>query len=234
MTAPPRLAADSRVLVVGASGSGKSSICRWIFAVAMGRPHHTWRVIVDPQDCYRLNETEGVSEAYNDPTLLDWSQPTLRFCADDDGDAYEELFSEINRRQHVGVWIDEAELVWSGRRRSELRTLYTAGRKEGRMVIACNQHAANIEPAMRSQTEAFIVCQLDRLNDIETIAQESGMRPADLERCMHQLPPRDDGDDVARSVCFLWVDKVRRTKTWWQPLPSSYLAEADRIVQALR
>jgi ABC-type dipeptide/oligopeptide/nickel transport system ATPase component len=234
MTGMPRIARDGRVLIVGTTGSGKSRIGLAIFALSMGPPLHSRRVLVDPQDVYRLVLERGACEAH-DPSAIDWSAHTIRLAFGDDADAYEEAFATINRTTDTAVMIDEAEAVWDGRRRSALRTMYTGGRKLGNMIVACNQHCTQIETAMSSQTEMIISCSLDRMADIAWVAAEAGMQPAELAAQMDELPPRELPDgDVRRSVHSLWIDKLRKTRTWRDALPASWLTETDRVVTTLR
>ena len=111
------------------------------------------------------------------------------------------------------------------------RTYQVAGRKFGRAHIVCSQFPVNIDRTYVDQAEHLFVFQLRRPSDTDHIGKAVGLRGDDLRARLAALPPAGDGRP---SHHFLWWSTAREGLATREPLTPEQLAQADRLVRALR
>ena len=231
MSAPPAIRPDSRLAIIGGTGTGKSTLARWLFATQFGRrTGHRWRVLVDAQDVYELVPERGVWQGHGEP---DWRAEVIRWVPREQTlEEYERLYGWLNRRPGVLTWNDEATLSSpQGSRALEQRTYQVAGRKYHRAHIVCSQFPVNLERTYVDQAEHLFVFQVRRPSDTEYLAKAIGLRGDDLRDRLRALPPAGDGRP---SHHFLWRADTRDDLMTREPLTPGQLAHADQLVRALR
>lgn len=232
MAPAPAIRPDARLCMVGGTGTGKSTLARWLFATQFGRRSgHRWRVLVDAQDVYELVPERGVWQGHGEP---DWRAEVIRWVPRNpaEPEEYEELYGWLNQRPGVLTWNDEATLSSpQGARVPNQRTYQVAGRKFGRAHIVCSQFPVNIDRTYVDQAEHLFVFQLRRPSDTDHIGKAVGLRGDDLRARLAALPPAGDGRP---SHHFLWWSTAREGLATREPLTSEQLAQAERLVRALR
>lgn len=229
----PAIRPDARLVAVGATGTGKSTVLRWLFATQFGRRSgHHWRVLIDPQDAYELVPERGTCEART-VDGIDWRAPLIRFIPGEDPKDWERIYRELNRRANVCVWLDEAAAAPhpGTREAAPLRTLQTQGRKYNRAHLVATQFPVSIERTLIDQAEHMFLFQMRRPEDIDRVRKMAGYRSArDLEDVLRAFPPSADGRP---SHQFVWADMTRGRNETRAPLPPRALAQADRVVRAV-
>lgn len=223
---------DARVLAVGASGTGKSSLLRWIFATQMGpRAGHTHRVLIDPQDVYELVPEHGTCEARG-PDDIDWRAELIRVYPErGTPEEWDAIYAELNRRPNVCTWLDEAVLVAPGNRPgSEIRRYQTGGRKFRRAHLVAAQFPVAIDRTLVDQAEHRFVFVLDRPEDVARMAGMMRMRAPDLDAEFGRFPSTTD----TRPHQFLWHQAASGQVVVHDKLTPEQLHAADQVVKALR
>ena len=228
----PAIRPDSRLAMIGGTGTGKSTLARWLFATQFGRrTGHRWRVLVDAQDVYELVPEKGVWQGHGEP---DWRAEVIRWVPRNpaEPEEYEELYGWLNRRPGVLTWNDEATLSSpQGARVPAQRTYQVAGRKYHRAHIVCSQFPVNIDRTFIDQAEHLFVFQLRRPSDTDHIGKAVGLKGDELRDRLRALPPAGDGRP---SHHFLWWSTTRDGLLEREPLTPGQLAQADKLVRAIR
>lgn len=232
--AAPAIRGDQRLLVVGKTGTGKSTFARWMFATQYGPASgHRWRVLVDVEDIYELVPEKGVWQG-QPGEMPDWRAQVIRWVPRDPSDPaeYEELYRELNRRPNVCTWNDEVTASSpQGARVPEQRSYQLRGRKHGRAHIACSQYPVLIDRSYVDQAEHLFVFQLRRPEDVERIGKMVGVDRDTLRDRLAALPRSDDGRP---SHAFLWHSDQRDDLVERAPLAAEQLKQADRLVRAMK
>lgn len=196
MTPGPRWSVSHRVVIVGATGSGKSHLAR-----AMFRSVTPPRLVIDPKDDV---ETTGGDYAvtFRDPSRLP-AEPVIRYVPRDpaDADAYDTVYRSVwTEGRGRFVWCDEAQYVLPARGAptSAVRHL-TQGRAKGFGHLTLNQRPVEIDPMVMANSEHLIVFRLGYEPDVATVAALMS-RPVAEVRSMLSLP----------DYRFVWYDRLQR------------------------
>jgi hypothetical protein len=224
---------DTRVLTVGAPGTGKSTLCRWLFSCIFGpKAGHRWRVLIDPQDVYELVPEHGTCEAHG-PDAIDWRAEVIRvYPKAGTPEEWDRLYLELNKRSNVCVWLDEASMVAPVNRPSAaIRSYQTGGRKFTRAHLVAAQFPATIDRTLIDQADHRAVFQLDRREDRQRIASMMGLAVADFNYEMGTFARAEAG---RRSHEFFWQDAAAGHTRHMRQLPPEAIAHADDLVRALR
>lgn len=235
---PPRsrgaIRPDARVLAVGSTGTGKSTLLRWLFATQFGeRSGHARRVLIDPQDAYELVPERGTHEGHGAETIRA-DVPLLRVVPRQDPKDWAEIYRRLNQLPNTVVWLDEAALAPrpGTREAAPLREYQTTGRKYRRAHLVASQFPVAIDRTFVDQAEHLLVFQLRRPEDLQRLAGMLGLDSWRGLRTSLAGFPRPDGGGPSHS--FLWGDMTRHTATVRDPLPAPAMHAADRIVRAMK
>jgi hypothetical protein len=224
---------DTRVLAVGATGTGKSTLCRWLFSCVFG-PHagHRWRVLVDPQDVYELVPEHGTCEARG-PDAIDWRAEVIRVHPKEGTpEEWDRLYSALNQRANVCVWLDEASMVAPvNRPNAAIRAYQTGGRKFTRAHLVACQFPVSVERTLIDQADHRAVFQMDRPEDRARMGAMMGLDRAALDKELRGFAPAEAG---RRSHEFLWQDAAAGSTRHMRALPPEAIAHADALVRAIR
>lgn len=231
---PDAIRPDARCAFIGATGTGKSTLARWLWATQAGRrAGHRWRVLIDGQDAYELVPEHGTCEAVG-VDAVDWRAQVIRIIPRDPTPAeYEEIYTRLNALPGGAcVWIDEAQLAGDANRAGPaIRRYGTMGRKLRHMHLVCSQHPVRIEPTLLDQAEHVFCFQLRRRNDTDLMAAVMGIDTGrELRERLRALPPSTDG---LPSHHFLHASVASDGIPTQEPLRPEQIAAADQLVRAL-
>lgn len=187
MTLPEWRRSD-RVVIVGATRSGKSTLARRMFEAT--RPP---RAVVDPKD-----DPETTGGAYRDGRIaVTFSNParipdadSIRFVPRDpyDTDAYDTLYRGLFLRRGV-VWTDEAGIIAPAAGGPPgFRRLVTQGARFGIGHMALHQRAHDLDRALWANAEHVIAFRLGDPDDIRRIANTTPASPRTVEALLRGLP----------------------------------------------
>ena len=172
-----RLPDDSqRHLIIGRTGSGKTQFATHMLSLRRW-DRMPW-VIANFKDDELLNSLPGVTEL-DSLTLpppkkmrsgLWMVRPDI-----DDWDGMEALMSDMWRRTHIGLYIDEA-LPLASPRHPALRRILTQGRSRRVPVIAGSQRPVDLDRYLFSESEFMSVMDLTDDRESERIRDMTGVQ----------------------------------------------------------
>jgi hypothetical protein len=174
---------SQRHVVIGRTGSGKTQLATHL--LSLREWHRMPWVILNFKDDQLLNDIPGIREL--DGLMLPpvkkmrsglyMARPDI-----DDFEGTENLMTEIWRRTHTGMYIDEA-LPLSAPRHPALRRILTQGRSRRIPVIAGSQRPVDIDRYFFSEAEFLSVMDLtddreaDRLRDMVGVQLDMSQLP---------------------------------------------------------
>lgn len=204
-----------RVFVVGATGTGKSTLARQIFET-VAEP----RLVIDPADSSLTAGLAGVATVRGDGdgasvgTLLrdGFAQAgTVRFVPGQptEPDEYDAAYRWAFDRFPRYVWLDEAGIAApaSGCPRNVSRYL-VQGRKRQLGHLACHTRPRDVTRDLIAQAQHVFAFDLPNPDDLAHIAKIVGVPVADFERELRGLPEHG----------FLHFDQRTRELTVCPPL----------------
>ncbi len=169
----------SRSLLAGKTGTGKTTLARFILSDLHYKQRVPSIVIIDPKGTFKFDGMiiDAVEEAQTnqaEPVLI--YRPNPDNSVKDDVDAYDRLLKWIYRRGNTVLYIDEAyALAPDGiTYPNAIRPLYTRGREFGVTVIAATQRPVHIPRVMYTEAEYFYCFALNAKSDRERIAEMIG------------------------------------------------------------
>lgn len=232
----PAIRPDARICAIGMTGTGKSTVLRWLFATQFGpRSGHVQRVLIDPQDTYELVPERGTWQGRG-ADAIDWRAPLIRVVPRaGDPDDWATLYRALNQRERVCTWLDEAVMAprTGTRQAAPLVEYQTTGRKYRRAHLVASQYPVRVEPSLIDQADHLLAFTVRRPDDVKRLAAVIGMEGGErqLRDLYRQLPPSDDGRP---SHGFVWFRSGAESWELRAPLPPDALRAADALVRALR
>lgn len=178
---PLVMPSDSRGLLVGASGSGKSYLARYLL-----KPHRS-PVIIDPkgdfepfQDAVIFRSPESFLEKWErtpeDHAILYRPDPEF-----DDVDDYDKVFKAVffaakEGRRRALTYVDEVTLVAPGALRygRYFRALYNQGRGLGAGMLAVTQRPSSVPGFIISEAIRVWMFRLNLQDDVKRMVQIMG------------------------------------------------------------
>lgn len=197
---------DERILVLGSTGSGKTSVGGWLIEKA---PFHQQPyVIVDYKRDGLFKSIDkiveiGLNEVPSQPGLY-----IVRPFPDVDDDAMIQWLRTVLQRERIGLYFDEALEVPSNK--GALRAIFTQGRSKHIPVIALSQRPVDLLRYAFSETNYVALLNLTDLRDRKKVKEFVGI-PDDLP----ELP----------EYFFRWYDVAKRRLFRMSPVPIEGLAE---------
>ena len=196
---PPAIRPDDRVIAIGMTGSGKSTILGNLWAAYPGQ-----RLLIDVNDGYELGpasldpETGGGCKCEN-VAGIDWRARSIHLVPRSHSQqAYDDLYAAIWERAGHGygicVWLDEAYGPTTPNVAPRwLRAAITQGRKRRILHLAATQEPVNVLPVLLSQANHMFCFQLGpRPDDLDRVARRFGWRGPELQHELAQLA-QDEG-----------------------------------------
>lgn len=183
----PALRASERIVIFGATRSGKTYLSRRIFG-AVPPP----RLVIDPKDD-ALATGGNFVVTFRDPARLP-DAPSIRWVPTDpmDSAAYDRLYQSVwESGRRWWVWLDEARHAAPARGKMPRWMVrhVTQGGGKGLGHLALNQRPVEIDPDLIAQAEHVVTFRLGYPPDIETVAAAISIPAADLRRRLGSLPP---------------------------------------------
>lgn len=173
--APLRPKIDERAIVVGATGTGKTTLVRQLlqpyksvividskrtYGGAAGEPYYT--MVTSPGELRRLRKSVTHIQYRPDERHLNVS-------------SYDEVYHWCYRRQDIMVCTDEAFLVHKGSYAPDwLRACVTCGRELGIGMITGTQRPRGIDLRLFTEAEVFISFDLRHKDDRKRVAEMAG------------------------------------------------------------
>lgn len=147
-------AIDERMLIVGRTGSGKTTLARAILHAG----NYPAILVIDSKCTYGGREGVPGYTLVRSPRALRATR--ARYVQYRPGpayqsvDAYEEVYGYAYDRQEVMVYTDEVYLTMTGRRSPDMqRACITCGRELGVGMILSTQRPRGIDPRVRSEAD---------------------------------------------------------------------------------
>lgn len=192
---------EDRVLVVGATDTGKSTLAKRIFLSAAAP-----RLVVDPGDSEITGSIPGVV-TFSDPNHIPRDAATSRFLPVDpaDRDAYNRLYERIFRQLFpIYVWLDEPDQAapstgWP----RWVNTTVVQGRKRMIGHLTCSTRPVHLMRSIRGSAKHVIVFDLPSRDDLRAIADDVGVPLGVLESAVHSLDEHG----------FAWLDRRAKALT---------------------
>lgn len=225
----PEILPNSRVLITGMTGTGKSMLAHWLFwstppevtiyqekngkLVEVQAPF--WRLVFDVSNSI----IDPGSVTFEDPNDIPWEESlSLRFVPDIDQDVMfaqaDILYSSVLAHGFCNVWCDEVgEITTAHKAPGGLRGVIMRGRKEAVGSINATPSPHDIYTGLRKQAlHIFIFNQTDP-GDIQTLGAIVGLTSDEL-------------DDILRSMApyhYLWYAVEERRLLLMDPLPAEII-----------
>ncbi len=197
MTPGPRWSVSHRVVIVGATRSGKSLLARSMFQ-AVPPP----RLVIDPKD--DVTTTGGdYAVTFRDPARLP-QEPVVRYVPRDplDTAAYDAVYTSVWREGRGRfVWCDESQFVLPSRGAPPAAVRHlTQGGGKGFGHLTLNQRPVEIDPMVMGNAEHVVVFRLGYEPDVATIAATMGRPGGEVRDLLAGLP----------DYHYLWYDRLQR------------------------
>ena len=169
---PPR---DSRAILIGTTGSGKSTVAKKIIynydnvlaidpkpslGLVNGVGHlRGFELVRTPEDLVRAARRNNRLQYRPDPEYQSVEE-------------YDRVLWWVFARGNTYLYVDEAYLIHrNGRATDGLRACITSGREKGIGMLTATQRPAKIDPALMSESEYGYVFQLRKREDRERVAE---------------------------------------------------------------
>lgn len=223
-----RIRYDDRLLLVGATGCGKSTVARAIASSVTGR-----LLIVDPADS-ALTEVPGhvTVRGPREPMADDDLRrellrllephvhtPIVRYVAGEPtrGQEYDVVYRWAFAARWPGwVWLDEAGIAAPAQGCPRgIDTYLIAGRKRQLGHLAAHTRPREISRNLPAQAQHVLVWNLPNPDDRDVMARTIGISPTDLRDLLDQLE-RVPGED-ATATGFLWWSQRENSLTICPP-----------------
>lgn len=179
---------DDRAAIVGATGSGKTTLARFLIEDANKR--HS--IVYDPKISTAIDEWlyEPHEPYYNFEQLQEAKQPRLiyrpNYRESLDPYAQDAFFQWIYERRWTRVYVDEAYALLGGSSPSfHLQACLSRGRERGISTIVATQRPKRIPLITLSEAEHFYIFRLNLLEDRIRVYELTGVDPMEqttLER----------------------------------------------------
>jgi len=196
---------DSRTLVIGGTGSGKSTFLAWLLS-RMDFDRRQWFAIDskrDPRDVFVRLVKAKIARSIAPPDWIARRGAGLSIVHPKwkDDDSLERFFEAAYRAGNVGILIDELFSVPNG---SALERLYYQGRSKRVQILAACQRPVDITRYAISQSDCFAI---------------STLRDADDYRRVKGFVPSPDLQAIRPQYHFLWYDAPRHAQFVLTPAP---------------
>lgn len=202
---------SDRVLLVGRTQSGKSTLARYLAA----HMHGARLLLINVKG----TENVGVDPVY-DVAAIDWAAPVVDFIPRTMDrrlfeDLYEAIFSHGGPRV---VWLDEAMAVTRANYAPDrLLLVQQQGDRLGIGHLYCSQRPQEIAGALKSECEHIFVCgSVFTARDLQALSAEMGMSGDQLGAQLRDLHA-EHGD-----YAFLWYCRSTGELEWCEPLPQAW------------
>lgn len=210
----PRIAQDERALILGATGSGKTTGGAWLLSRSPGQ----WVILNSKYD--PLLSSLGPSVEWDAGAVQEGLQKSRVVVAHPS--AYDQaaldgvLFDLCESGQPVGVMIDELLYLSKGNGQcgAGLMALLTRGRARGQPFIGCSQRPANITQYAYTESTYFGIFNLR--------ADRDWTRVMDYTQCPELRHPR-------RPHFWGWFDTHDNRLTEYGPVPHHDIARRFRV-----
>lgn len=166
---------DQRLILVGATGTGKTTLARHLLA-----PFKTV-LILDPKCTYGGKDGEPGYTLVSSPKALRGLRKSVDFIQyrpDENHQNvwdYDEVYKWAYRRQNLMVYTDEAFLVHHGSYAPDwLRACVTCGRELGIGMMTGTQRPRGIDLRLLTEAEIFIAFDLRHKDDRKRMAEMGG------------------------------------------------------------
>lgn len=198
------LPADQRGCLVGQTGTGKSTLARYLTQDKRNL------IIIDPKrdfdpprDCTIIDNPDALTNMTNDCILY---RPKPEASEPED---YDRVFHWIYNRGHTFVYIDELTAVSRSAQSYPLwlRALYTQGRSMGIGIIGSTQRPSGVPLFVFSESRKFWKFYLLMGKDNERMAEWMGDEVLDQHHDVHSFYYRDTLVRQGRSREFLLTIK---------------------------
>lgn len=181
MVMPDRPRTSDRMVIVGRTGTGKSTLAR-----ALLESFPPPRLVIDP----KAAETTAYAVTFHDPGRIP-DAPAARFIPrdPDDLDAYDRLYRAIFVAGPRAVWLDEAPIAApSNAAPRGLLTVIRQGRGRGIGHIATGQRPVHIARELITESEHVIAFPTQHPADLDTLAGVMAYNPRQLRADLASLP----------------------------------------------
>lgn len=209
----------------GRRGSGKSELCRALW-VGM-RP---WRICIDVKDD-RGEYLPGVPVVQSPKEILDHDTVRIVPARPNDVDWYNEIYELAFVEGDCLVWCDELNEVTKPNFVPEsMRRYILQGRTRECGHLGCTPRPADIHPVFGAQADQIYIFRVTHPRDQDAVAGLIGMKPAELERTIAELPryhyihcdddgelsvnePSHDPDELTAKIARLNFGSTRASQT---------------------